>query len=190
MSGTDLQDALGGLQSAERGQRSAALHQLIELGDGGLSVAEGLQVIRAATQRFEVAFLDIPAQLIGAAAKNPQPGYIPVLVELYPRFGDAARREAIALLAKMGSRDAALAIMSILRTHGKAGGVSTLATGLLCSKPRHAEVFFPELLEYITVPTLEFDVNFTCLSYCQAGLLSTRDIAAVCQADVGCASKA
>ena len=42
--------------------------------------------------------------------------------------------------------------MTIIRRHARAGGVPRLPIGLYAHAPQHAEVFFPELLDYLDVP--------------------------------------
>ena len=61
--------------------------------------------------------------------------------------------------------------MDIVRSHAKAGRIPRLAVGPLERKPRHAAVYFPELLEFASNDKLRADIYRLCLAFAEAGLL-------------------
>lgn len=75
------------------------------------------------------------------------------------------------IMADLEEREAALAYMKVVRQHARAGRIPHLITGPLEKNPRHADVFFPELLGYADTPNLSSDVYRLCLAYSEAGLL-------------------
>ncbi len=173
-----IEDVVAGLGSPDEGERREAGEALEALRRIGLGPREGRAALRAATRQFpgRQPLFDPAADLVWAAAAQPRPEYIPLIVELYPQYGDEAKDAALNLLARLPDREAAVAYMEIVRKHGPTGEVPELATFPLESEPRHADVFFPELLEYAANPALAPDVYRLALAYCEAGLLRTATL--------------
>lgn len=111
-----------------------------------------------------------------AVIAKPLPEYIPLVIELFPRFNEKLRVLALRLLAELEDRQAALAYMAILREHAPAGGVPGLITFPISKKPRYPDVFFPELLEHTSDPKFACTVCLRCLDYCKAGLLNSSTL--------------
>ena len=103
--------------------------------------------------------------------------YIPVVVELFEKFSDYAKEEALSFLLGIDSRGAAEAYMKVVRSGATTGKLSSLRLGRLVYMPRHADVFFPELLKYANNPRLASDIYRLCLAYCEAGLLPYEKVA-------------
>jgi hypothetical protein len=140
----------------------------------------GLKALRAAARPYPFEKPEpgqVSADFVAVAASTPRPEYVPVVVELFDQFSAEARREAQTILAKLESRKAAEALMAIVRTHAPTGKLPTLIIWPLLDKPRHADVFFPEILKYASSPKLSHEIYQLCLAYCEAGLLSTEDLA-------------
>lgn len=167
------------IESQRKQDWEAAAAELDRMSQQGVSAAEGQQALRAATRQFPARpgdWRDWPGELVRVAASRPQLAYAPLVVELFSRFQDRAKTEALWLLAQLPEREAAVAYMEILRNHGRTGGIPHLVTQQLEQKPRHPEVFFPETLEYAGDPRLAFSIYRLCLCYCQAGLLSPETL--------------
>ena len=98
----------------------------------------------------------------------PLPEYLPHVVERYPHWSRRARAEALRLLMRIEDRRAAEAVMTIVRRHARVGDVPRLPTGLYAHAPQHADVFFPELLDYLDVPKLAFSICALALSFAGA----------------------
>jgi hypothetical protein len=178
----DLDQLLKELRSTSEKVRAAAAKKLkeIQTENLNLSTQAGLKVLRAAAQPIPFAKPDpaeVSADLIDLLVGHPRPEYVPYVVQLYDRFSEGGRAGALLLVTQIESRDAAEAYMKIFRTHAKAGKIVSPATEPLRSKPRHPDVFFPELLTYATDPKLSFDIYQLCLDYCEAELLKPETLA-------------
>lgn len=166
------------LDSINEASRESAADDLEKFAKQGMSVEEGTLALRSAARTFPLRryeFQNSSVDLIRAAAQNPRSEYIPIVAELFPKYGDKARQEALVLLSEIESREAAVAFMRILREHEKEGRIPELPTyrlRSLRSKPRHPEVFFPELFKYTGNPKLAPSIYELCLAYCEARLLS------------------
>jgi Flp pilus assembly protein TadD len=168
--------------------RDAAARQLRDLGKRGLSVEEGIIALTGAAREFpprKYEFQDSSADLINAAAERPRSEYIPVVVDLYPTYNSRAKEAALALLDRLEDEAAAVAYMDILRQYARDGAVSALRVRSLIASPRHAAVFFPEILDYADAPALAFDIYLLCLTYFQHGLLAPGDLHAYAGQIVG-----
>jgi hypothetical protein len=144
-----------------------------------LTTDEGLRALRAASQGFPFDRPDpdeLAEYLVDVAAKRPRPEYIPVVVSSFEKLGDKAKWWALVILAQLEDRLAAEAYMEILRAHAGAGRVPRLVIGPLERKPRHADVFFPELFHHAQAPALAADVYGLCLAYCRANLLPAETL--------------
>lgn len=168
------------LQSGNEDVREAAALQLGSLSEAGLSESDGLRALEAATRRFparklqlddgEVKLTDTAADLVHAAATRPRASYIDKIRELFSRLGEEAKVEALDLLARLPDREAAIAFMSLLQAH--AVDVPRIPISTLQCELRHADVFFPAMLDLADDPVLGLDVCELCLSYCDAGLIA------------------
>ncbi|MBI4497709.1 MAG: hypothetical protein HY689_07425 [Chloroflexi bacterium] len=171
---SNIRDIIAGLRSVNEDEQEAAGRELRELRKRGLSFEEGQQLLRAAAEQYPAphpSSRDSAQDLLYTVIAKPLPGYIPLIIELFPRFTEKVKVLALRLLAGLEDRDAAVAYMDILREHAQTGGVPELVTGSLSKKPRHPDVFFPELLEYTSNPKLALRVCSLCLDYFEAGLL-------------------
>lgn len=176
---TSIQEIIASLESETLEDREITAEQLRELVKQGMSVEDGLIALRTASREYpprKYDFLDSSEDLIEAAAVHPRSEYISVIVELYPTYNEKAKAEALALLAQLDDRDAAVAWMDIIRSYARDGGVPSLRIWLLQSTPRHADVFFPELLDYADIQPFSYDVYLLCLTYFQQGLLISEEL--------------
>lgn len=174
-----IQDIITAMKKDSPEVRKAAGDQLYELGKKGLSPKEGLIALKAAAGEFpprEYDFQDSATELVRAAAVNPKPDYIPVIVELYPKYNDHAKGAALTLLSKLGSRDALTAWLHLIRLYAPEGGVPALNIWHLKLDSCTIGIIFPELLDYANIPTLSYDVYMLCLTYIKKGLLRTEEL--------------
>ncbi len=174
----DLDRILVGLRSADEKARESSGQDLNRLNTELKSVTleDGVRALRAAAEPFPFNTPDpkeLSENLVRIAALNPRAEYISVILSVFEKYSDKAKRWALVILAELESREAATAYMEIIRSHADAGRIPELVIGPLEKKPRHADIFFPELLGYGKNPKLAFDVYRLCLAYCDAGLLST-----------------
>lgn len=179
----DLDSVLSALQSDDEQVRERATNDLSRMSSKDakpVATAQGLKILRTAAQPypFKKPAADVVTErLFWIVSRDPRPEYVPIVVELFEKLSDKGKSGALVILARLESREAALAYMNIVRQHAKAGRVPELVTGPLEAKPRHAEVFFPELLKYATIPGLSANVYRLCLAYAQARLVSADTIA-------------
>jgi hypothetical protein len=178
----ELNRILEGLRSNDEKVRQSSRQDLIRLSDKEKKVTleAGLSALRSASQPFPYKSPDpkeLSEYLVGIAASTPRDEYIPVIEEVFEKYSDKARMWALSILDDLDSRAAATAYLGLIRSHADAGRISELVIGSLERKPRHADVFFPELLRYAKNPKLASDIYRLCLAYCDAGLLSATTLA-------------
>jgi hypothetical protein len=163
-----LDDLLEQLHSPQSRVRERALRRLRRLGRVGFTPDQGLLVLKASSlpypPRRDPAD-DTAVDLIRAALQVPYPEYLGPIVDRYPHWHRRARAEALALLMRIDDRRAAEAVVEIVRRHARDGGVPKLPLGLYGTHPQHAEVFFPELLQYLDVPKLAFSIAALALAF-------------------------
>jgi hypothetical protein len=177
-----LNHILEGLQSADAKVRESSRQELIHLSNKveKVSLKDGLRALRAASQPFPFKSSDsneLSACLVRIAASMPREEYTSVIAASFEKYSEKAKRWALSILAQLESREAAVAYMEIIRRHADTGGISELVIGPLVQKPRHADVWFPELLRYAKNAKLAPDVYQLCLAYCNARLLSPPIVA-------------
>jgi hypothetical protein len=139
----------------------------------------GMKALRAAARPFPFQKPDpgrVSANLVAVACAAPRPEYVPVVLELFGQFSDDAKQDAQIILTELESHEAAEALMTIVRTHAPIGGLPCLIESRLVNRPRHADVFFPEILKYACNPDLAFAIHQLCLAYCEARLLSSDQL--------------
>ncbi len=169
------------LASTNLEERNTAADKLCELSKHGLSLVDGTEALRAASRSFparDMDWQDSSADLIEAAAELPRPEYISVVVDNFSLYSKKAKELALWLLAKLPQREAATAYMELLRKHLRKGEIGRLLVQPLKLEPRHAEVFFPEILEYSGVGGFEWDINLLLLCYLYEGAIKPEAVAA------------
>ena len=177
--GSGMKRIIDGLKSDVSDERENAAKALDELGKKGLSQEEGLLALRAAVDKFpprEREWKESAADLVWAVEKQPREAYIPVVLELFPKYTSRAKTAALSLLSKTESRSAANAYMTVLRAYARTGTIEWFPLAGFGGNPRDADVLFPELLDYASIEGLEWDVYATCLQYFQSGLLATEQM--------------
>ncbi len=166
-----LEDLLDQLHSPDERTRERAVRRLARRGRVGFTPEQGVLVLKASSlpypPRRDPAD-DTAVDLLRAALQVPFPEYLPHVVERYPHWRRRARAEALRLLMRIDDRRAAEAVMKIVRRHARAGLVPALPAGLYAHAPQHADVFFPELLDYLDVPRLGFSTAALALSFAGA----------------------
>jgi hypothetical protein len=163
-----LEDLLDQLHAPDERTRERAVRRLLRRGRAGFTPEQGILVLKASSLPYPPRrdrADDTAVDLVRAALQVPFPEYLPHVVERYPHWTARARAEALRLLMRIEDRRAAEAVMTIIRRHAQTGGVPKLPTGLYAHAPQHAEVFFPELLDYLDVPKLAFSICALALSF-------------------------
>jgi hypothetical protein len=174
---TRLDRILQGLRDKDPKVRKASRAELATLSEktNKLPAVEGLKALRAAAEGFRYKRPDpgeVCEELVDLAAGDPRPEYVPAIVASFEKYPDRAKGGALSILAQLESREAARAYMQLLREHAEAGRVPGLVIWPLEREPRHADIFFPELLRYAGVPALAFEIYTLCRAYRDAGLIS------------------
>ena len=140
----------------------------------------GIAALRAAARPYSFEKPDrdmVSSELVGVASSAPHSEYIPLIVELFDQLSDSAKWQAQVILTKLETREAAEAFMTIVRTYAPTGKLPGLVIGPLASNPRHADVFFPDILKYASNPKWQFEIHRLWLAYCEAKLLSQVQLA-------------
>jgi hypothetical protein len=134
----------------------------------------GLKALRAAARPYpfdKPAPGRVSAELVSVTYSKPHPEYIPVVVELFEKFSDQGKCGAQFVLTELSSRDASEAFMTLVRNHAPTGKLPQLVVSRLVDNPRHADIFFPEILKYAGNPKLASEIYRLCLAYCDAKLI-------------------
>lgn len=178
MSTPQLQDIIQQFMDAgsEFTPWNAAAQQLQAFAKDGLSLADGIAMLQAASSgqfpKQKNQMFDTAARFIQAVSQKFYPEYAPLLRDAFLSFGKRARMDVMVALANAQMPEASRAWMDIVKTYGPRGEVPALAARLLTQKPRDPEIFFPDLLTYASIPGLQFDIYLLTLTYCQKRLIS------------------
>ena len=178
--------AIGGLvaqlQSEDLDEQDAASAALEKLGNEGLSVEEGLRALEAAAGPFPPRraeqFDDSAADLVRAVGKVPLPEHVERVVELYGRYDEKARFEALRLLGIARTPAAAHAYLKILRRYQPKGEVRRLAIRPIQERLGNAEIYYPALFEFTRDPRLRLNTFELCLNFFNEKMLKPEVMAA------------
>jgi hypothetical protein len=169
----------------EPSRRSDLLNEYSALIKSGLTLEEGLCAIEAATDfpPPRDPTVDSAASLVGYLADSRFPGEhgvaaIPRILELYLALPDKARRYAVWLLMNIPEREGAEALMTLVRQYFHDGGIPDYAFNGRYTHSAHAEVYFPELLDYARLSESgnDFKIWSICLQYCEQNILKSERI--------------
>lgn len=166
-----FQEIIASLEKGTPEEFEDAVGELYERGEEGLTVEEGIIVLKAATKEFALRkhnFEELSIHLVRAASIHSRMEYVPIITELYPKYDSKAKKEVLKLLATLEDKEAAVAYMNIVQNHARGGGVPALPE----LQQGCSDVFFPALLDYADIQALEWDIYVLLLSYFQRSLLS------------------
>ncbi len=159
------------LSDKDAAVRSAAKDQLMGMAAQGFSPKDAARLLLAAVGPAPKGQEPVPAILVRAAGVRPTPDALPFVEELYPKFVDEAKVEALVLLARLPSPEAATAYLRLLRQHPS---LASLPLGTLADEPRHPEILFPGLLEFTSRPALLLGVCEVASAFAEEGLLTSE----------------
>lgn len=136
----------------------------------------GLNALRAAARPYPFTKPDretVSAELVSVAEIRPRAEYLPVVLEVFDNLGDSAKVSAQTLIAELPSREAASALMTLVKKYAShEDWPDRFITAPLEKSPRHADVFFPEILTYAAKPRIAADIHRLCLAYCTGKALT------------------
>src|SRR5262245_48403650 len=171
---TTITEIIKGFSSADHKKQDIAEKKLEDLSEKGFSAADGIALLSGATQKFPPRkwdWLDSAGELIDAAAKEPKSEYISVIKELFAQYSPKGKQAALYLLSLLPDREAASAYMDLLHENARSGGIPRLALMEIQNNPRHADIFFPHILDYANIKEFAWDIQLFLLSYLEAGLV-------------------
>jgi hypothetical protein len=168
------------LASADEDTAIAARAELRKwTGDRAPSRTEAIDLLRGSAGAFprdapdEV---DTPSLIMEVLLDAPRPEYRPVIEEVFPRLGRAAREGALSLLSIIDDDASAASFMRLLRAH--AGELSDeFSLQPLRDHRHHADVFFPGLLDLAKHSALGWEIYMTTTEFCQGGELTADKLA-------------
>ncbi len=166
-----------GLSSPIPSEREQAEKALSDLEKAGLSEAEGLCCLRAASQPFPPGIHewdDASASLISAAGRQPRASYAELIDKSYPNLSPRAQEAGLRVLSTIETRQAAEAFVNCLRR--TSDRVSPAEFRGLEESPRHTGVFYPSVLDLLSRPNLRWPVLHLTLCYLKRELLSGPEI--------------
>ena len=161
------------MRDADPKVREAAGRQLVGMAGAGFAPKDGNRLLLAAAEPAAKGLDALPTSLVHAAGINPSPDAVPMVEELYAKFGDPAKLEALELLANLPGRPAAEAYMRLL---AKSQGLDRLPVGSLAREPRHPDVFFPALLDLAKSSVMLPDACEVAAAFAEEGLLTTETL--------------
>jgi hypothetical protein len=166
--------------------RSEALGQIEKAAKAGLSVEDGLKLIRAATRTLpdaQFAWRGTAAQLMKYVAVQPKLEHVQVVLEVFGYLDDRAQEWATRLVASVEHPDAARAFVELIGRYAENGRTPPSHVVIPLERtPRHSEVLFPALLQFSSYPHLQRLVFYLLLRYCQHNLVPS---AVLCDAAPG-----
>lgn len=143
----------------------------------------GVSALRAAARAYPFTKPDresVSAELVSVAGTRPRAEYLPVILEVFDKLGDRAKVYAQTLVAELPSREAGTALMALVKQYASHDGwPDQFVTAPLEKSPRHADVFFPDILTYAAKPRMAADIHRLCLAYCTGNALS-RELRGKC----------
>jgi hypothetical protein len=178
--GARLQPLLARLRGADPEAREIAADEIEALARAGISVREALILVDEAAERFpprRFEIQDTASDLLRSASHQPDPLLVPAVTRNYRRYGPKARVAALDLLAQIDDAAAAEAILGLLRANARSGRVRTLPVHTLLDRPKFADIYFPELLQWLEVPDLTWPICELCLGWIDRGAISPAAIA-------------
>lgn len=171
-----LDELLDQLQGADAAVRERAIRRIRRRGRQGFTVEQGMLILKASSlpypPRLEPA-CDTAVDLLRAVLQVPYPEYLPAIVARFPHWSRRARREALQGLMRIDDARAVEAVMQIVRTHAPAGRLPALPMGQHGRHPDHADLFLPELLDYLELPRIAFSIATLTLSFASAQLIDS-----------------
>lgn len=174
-----VEQLIKALEDPSESKREQAADRLRQLAERGLSPTDGITLLRAATRPFpprRYEFESTPADLVAAAERSPHPDHIPVVREIFSGLEDEdARLYALRLLTQLDDLEAAVALKELIEEHA-ADGLPNLELVWVKAPPRHADVFFPDLLLVARDDRYANPIYLRTLDYCHAGLLDERTL--------------
>jgi hypothetical protein len=180
--GSKLRPIVERLLSDDAETRADARDALGGVRDGALGDAEALAVLRAAVGLTfppeEYAWEDSASELLVVLWSSPLPGLAQPALEAYATANDAIRSSLLALLAAIGTREAAQALVACVRAHGwPSAPVPRIFRELGEHGRDFADVLFPALLE--NAGDVLVDIGNIALGALATGALASSALAPV-----------
>lgn len=151
---TKIDSLLADLRSQDLAVVERAAKELARIAEGGLALADAERLLQAATGSFAKRRLEresTPADLVRAAARRPTKSLVPIVAEVFPKLPGEAQTEALHLLMEVEDRSGAETLIRLLVGLKKARRpIPPFQTAALRKAPRHADVYFPAMLEFAT----------------------------------------
>jgi len=173
---TSIDDVVARLQDEELEVRKAAAVDLYNMATPGLSNADAVRMLRAATREFpalEFASQSASAELVRAARASSDPALVEVVRETFPKYPARAKEEALLLLSGIDSvASTDLFVQLAIDEARSPTGVTSLPTRGFEEAPRHAERLFPALLAAMERAELRWGVAYLSLNYFEQGELA------------------
>ena len=167
-------DLIERLRGPDAAARANAGLQLMAMGREGFAPKDGIRLLRAAAEPAARGGDRDPSVLVRAASARPGPDDVAVVLERFNRYDADSRKAALDLLARLPDRRAAEALMRLVRAHARSDGLAALPVGPLSDLPRHPDVYFPALLDYLDRSELRPGICRIAAAFADAGLLDGR----------------
>ena len=181
-----IESVIDKLKAAKRSERSDIIDDYHELIKSGLTLEEGLRAIESSLEfpAPKYADEDNAEAMIGYLDTSRFPrehgvAAIPRILELYPSLSERAQRASIQLLMNIPEKEGAAAVMELVRRYFQDGKIPPSSFSLHAAHPSHADVYFPELLDYAQLTAwLEYahSIWWICIKYCENGVLKPEQI--------------
>ncbi len=144
----------------------------------GISADDGIKALEAAAvAEFPGARASrIRAVLVTAAAFDPKPEYIPVVLRNFTLYDRAGKDVALKLLLNLPTRPAAEAYVNLLSRATAASEIDGFSIAPLAAAPHDLDVFFPRLLDCARDRATERQVYAAALDFARRGLLAAETL--------------
>jgi hypothetical protein len=177
--GSRIDGLIQRLRSPDVSTVESAAEELRRIAKSGVTEDEAICLLRGAAGSFpkrKFDFQSTPADLVRAAAENPTNGLTSVVAEVFSALAQPAKTEALVLLMKSSDRRAAETVIELLHAQRNAKATIEIRTTPLQREPKHADVYFPALLDFAAGPS-EFEICAALLAACEAGALTPAQLA-------------
>lgn len=165
-----MHELLQPLRESDAEATAAALDALSGRADRGLPREDALTVLEQVPGHRPA----VQVPLIRAVARHPTVGLVPAAVDAYGKVGGTAQVELLTLLSAVPEVEGARAFMHLVGAQFDAGAPPALDLTRLARAPRHADVYFPALLD-LAEPPNERSVLELCLAFFDKRMLMRVD---------------
>ncbi|KAA3646433.1 MAG: hypothetical protein DWQ07_09470 [Chloroflexi bacterium] len=169
----DIKRILENLRNSDLEIREEGLKQIREF-DKKLSHRDIQILLEASIEEFPDLrwdFNNSKHEIIQLLTKYISDEHIPLVVDAFPNYDGLTKSQALQLLGQLESQKAARTLLQLLDLSASELEFKFGSGYLVHGQPHHADIFFPDLLNYLDIEPLVGHILGLCLKCFENGLL-------------------